>query len=98
VSERLAVEVEKLEWGFRLRVGGRLGEATVPVLAGVLNSLRREGADVEVDLEQVVFIDGAGLGLLLDAEADSELEGRRLAVTGVRESLLRGSVGAGPPQ
>jgi len=83
------VEVERFEWGFRLKVGGRLGAGTVPLLAGVLAGLRHEDVDVEVDLEAVEFIDGAGLGLLLDAEVDLELAGRRLAVVGVRESLRR---------
>jgi anti-anti-sigma factor len=89
VSERLAVEVERFEWGFRLKVAGRLGEGTVALLAGVLVSLRREDVDVEIDLQAVEFIDGAGLGVLLDAEVDSELAGRRLDVVGVQESLRR---------
>ena len=89
MGERLTVEFERFEWGFRLSVSGRLGEDTVPLLAGVLATLRREAADVEVDLEGIESIDGAGLTVLLDAEADSEREGRRLAVVGVRESLRR---------
>jgi anti-anti-sigma factor len=89
MSERLAVEVERFEWGFRLNVAGRLGEGTVALLTGVLDSLRREDVDVEVNLEGIEFIDGAGLDVLLDAEAHSELSGRRLAVVGVQESLRR---------
>jgi anti-anti-sigma factor len=87
-TERLVVAFERRsEGGVRLSVGGKLDEATVPLLEGVLNALRAEATPVVLDLAGVEHIDGRGLELLLAAEDEAHRHGLWVEVTGVRESL-----------
>jgi anti-anti-sigma factor len=87
-TERLAVEFERDDGGrVRLRVSGRLEEATAALLDGVLRSLRGDSAPVTVDLTDVDHIDSHGLGVLLEAEADARARRTSVEVVGVRESL-----------
>lgn len=87
-TERLAVEFERDDGGrVRLRVSGRLEQATAALLDGVLRSLRADPAPVTVDLTDVDHIDSHGLEVLLDAEADARARRVSVEVVGVRESL-----------
>jgi anti-anti-sigma factor len=87
-TERLVVEFERDDGGrVRLRVSGRLEEATAVMLDGVLRSLRNETNPVTVDLTDVDHIDSHGLGVLLEAEADARARRASVEVVGVRESL-----------
>jgi anti-anti-sigma factor len=87
-TERLAVEFERDDGGrVRLRVSGRLEQATAALLDGVLRSLRGERAPVTVDLTDVDHIDSHGLNVLLEAEADARARRASVEVVGVRESL-----------
>ena len=82
-TERLAVEFERDDGGrVRLRVSGRLEEATAALLDGVLRSLRGDPAPVTLDLT-----DSRGLEVLLEAEADARARRVSVEVVGVRESL-----------
>ena len=82
-SERLVVDFERrADGGVHLRVSGKLDEATVPPLDGILQALRAELTPVVMDLSGVEHIDGRGLQLLLQAEADASVE-----IIGVPESL-----------
>lgn len=87
-TERLAVEFERDDGGrVRLRVSGRLEEATAALLDGVLRSLRGDPAPVTLDLTDVDHIDSRGLEVLLEAEADARARRVSVEVVGVRESL-----------
>ena len=87
-TERLAVEFEREDGGrVRVRVIGRLDEATAALLDGVLRSLRDDPGPVTVDLAEVEHIDSYGLEVLLDAEANARVRGTSVEVVGVRESL-----------
>lgn len=87
-TERLAVEFERDDGGrVRLRVSGRLEQATAALLDGVLRSLRADPSPVTVDLTDVDHIDSHGLEVLLDAEADARARRVSVEVVGVRESL-----------
>jgi anti-anti-sigma factor len=90
VAERLALEMEQLDGGVVLRLTGRLDAATVPVLTGALRAVDegRHGA-VLLDLEHVTEIDGAGIGLLLEAESAALAGGRAFEVSGLQASLRR---------
>jgi anti-anti-sigma factor len=87
-TERLVVEFERrTEGGVMLRLSGKLERATAPVLDGVLRSLRGDVGNVVLDLTGVDHIDGRGLELLLEVEADARRTGASIEVTGIRESL-----------
>ena len=87
-TERLAVEFERDDGGrVRLRVSGRLEQATAALLDGVLRSLRGDRGPVTVDLTDVDHIDSHGLEVLLEAEADARARRASVEVVGVRESL-----------
>jgi anti-anti-sigma factor len=87
-AERLVVEFERRpDGGVLLRVSGKLEEATVPLLEGVLHALRSEATPVVLDLEGVDHIDGRGLDMLLAAELEARRNGSSVDVVGVRESL-----------
>jgi anti-anti-sigma factor len=87
-TERLAVEFEREDGGsVRLRVSGRLDQATAAVLDGILRALRAERARVTVDLTDVDHIDSHGLDVLLEAEAAARARRASVRVVGVAESL-----------
>jgi anti-anti-sigma factor len=88
-------------------VSGELDLCTAPHLAAALGSAQRTGADVIVDLENVAFMDCAGLRVLLEASANrgpaafSVTPGRRqvkrlFELTGAR--ALLDVVPAGTPE
>jgi anti-anti-sigma factor len=86
--ERLVVEFERgAAGGVRLSLRGKLDEATVPMLDGVLLALRAEPTRVVLDLAGVEHIDRRGLELLLSSEAEARRSGASVEVTGVPESL-----------
>jgi anti-sigma B factor antagonist len=60
-------------------VSGELDVGTAPHLAAELRQAQRSGLDIVVDLEQVEFIDCAGLHALVHASASAGLD--RLSVT-----------------
>ncbi len=64
-----------------LRVRGDLDLASAPVLAAKLEAARQTGSDVVVDLEQVEFMDCAGLHVLLDAVRGGSARQARIWVT-----------------
>lgn len=87
-AERLVVEFERRpDGGVRLRVSGKLEQATAPLLDGVLLALRSEATPVVLDLEGVDQIDARGLDMLLAAEIEARRSGSWVEVVGVRESL-----------
>jgi anti-anti-sigma factor len=88
-SERLALEFERRSGAAHLVMRGKLDAATCPLLEGVLSGLRLERTRVVLHLDDVSFIDSAGVQLLLGAEASARADGWELLVTGVSESLQR---------
>jgi anti-sigma B factor antagonist len=80
---------------------GDLDLATAPELEGWLGDLRRERADVILDLSQVGFMDSSGVRMLLDAQRaalrartglrvvrPTRPARRAIEVAGVAEALL----------
>ena len=63
-----------------LVLGGQLELATIGGLVGPLRDAVAGGTDVEIDLADVVFIDLAGLRVLLEAAALLDERGRNLTV------------------
>ena len=77
---------------------GELDLSSAPELAGWLDDLRRERADVIVDLRELTFVDSAGIAVLLRAQDDARRSRTRLRFTGgapaVRRALeLSGAAG-----
>ncbi|HWC86349.1 MAG TPA: STAS domain-containing protein, partial [Solirubrobacteraceae bacterium] len=71
-------------------LAGELDLAAAPALAHMLTELMRDGAaDVILDLSEVEFMDGAGLGLLVNAHDDGAKFGRRLAVVNCGRQVRR---------
>lgn len=64
-----------------LRLSGELDILTTPKLAGELDTIvRRATLDVVVDLRQAVFVDSAGLQLLLGTQRRLSQASRHLSV------------------
>jgi anti-anti-sigma factor len=95
-KERLALELERRSGAARLVMHGRLDMATCPLLQGVLEALRIERSPVVLDLEDVNYIDGAGVQLLLNTEAEALRDGWAMEVVGITESLRAAAGDAAP--
>jgi anti-anti-sigma factor len=65
----------------RLALRGELDLATAGVLADRLRGLRERHATVVLDLDELTFIDAAGLRVLLTAAADARNDGWAFTVT-----------------
>jgi anti-sigma B factor antagonist len=78
-----------------MRLSGELDIATVSRVDGALSDALANADSVVVDLRQLAFIDGAGLGALVSARARALTEGRRLSlVRGPRQfDALLGATG-----
>ena len=77
----LVIEIEKIPSGvtvIRLR-----GPVTMKDIFEFQESARSQaGGPILIDLEQVPYIDSAGLGALLGVMASCERDGRRFGITG----------------
>ncbi len=74
---------------------GELDLATAPELAGWLEDLRRECADVVLDLGDVTFVDSAGLRVLLEARVEARRTQTGLRVVNATHPVQRAVVAAG---
>jgi anti-sigma B factor antagonist len=74
----------------RITVGGELDAATAPCLRRVIVGFQQAAAgDITIRLDDVTYLDMAGLGALAHASAAQTDRGERLHVTGAGESLCR---------
>jgi anti-anti-sigma factor len=82
----------RLDRGEHIRVGVE-GELDLAVIGMVDREVERaEATDatlIELDLEKLEFMDAAGIGLLLELNARSEGNGRRLRITGAGSPQVR---------
>ena len=86
-SEPLIIDLLEGEKQGVLRLKGPL---TVTNLGLFENAIRRErSGTVIVDLTNVPYIDSAGLGGLLTAYISCQKAGRRVALTGVNDRVLK---------
>ena len=65
----------------RVRLRGELDLATADLLADRLRRLREHGAPVLLDVDELAFIDAAGIRVILSAAHDARNDGRAFAVT-----------------
>lgn len=65
----------------RVRLRGELDLATADVVADRLTGLRRRGADVVLDLDELEFIDAAGVRVVLTAAEHARGDGAAFTVT-----------------
>ena len=72
-----------------LIVAGEIDIATVPVLRERLSALAAAGDAVVADLDQVSFIDAAGLGVLARAAGQAAAQGTSLRVVCARRQTRR---------
>lgn len=73
-----------------IEVDGELDLGSSPQLEQALDYARREEpALVVIDLAKLRFTDMAGLRVLMEAQAQSDREGRRLALANVPEPVRR---------
>jgi anti-anti-sigma factor len=81
-GRQFEVTSERTSAGHRIRVSG---EMDLSVIDAVDREIRHaEEADSErivLDLDQLEFLDAAGIRMLLDADARSKGKGRRLQIT-----------------
>src|SRR5271169_2779203 len=72
-----------------IALGGRLDDATLPsVWSEVLNTARRSGrGSIDLDVSQVVYCDGAGLGLFAEVRRVAAQSGSRLTFRGFTPDL-----------
>jgi anti-sigma B factor antagonist len=73
----------------RLSVSGQLDLMAVSVFDEALGQVARDGELVELDLERVDFIDGSGLGMLMEAERRARLARHRLRIVAASRYVRR---------
>ena len=96
VGDLFAVEVAPPERGTtRVVPRGELDIATAPELEGWLDDLRRECADVTIDLGELAFVDSTGLRVLLRAAAEARRAKVGLRFTRPSRPLRRALEAAG---
>lgn len=74
---------------------GELDLATAPELEGWLEDLRRECADVVLDLGHVTFVDSSGLRVLLQARLEARRTQTGFRVVNATRPVRRAVVAAG---
>ena len=78
---KLDMDANRIGDVITVAVVGELDLLTAPKLAArIVGLLRRQPADVIVDLGQTAFIDSAGLAILLNVQRRVERKGKRLQV------------------
>jgi len=86
-SEPLVIDLLEGDKQGVLRLKGPLTVATLGLFE---NAIRREqSGTVILDLTHVPYIDSAGLGCLLAAYVSCQKSGRRVALTGVNDRVLK---------
>jgi anti-sigma B factor antagonist len=66
------------------------GPLTMENVSSFLNAVRREQAPtIIIDLSEVPYIDSSGLGSLVSAYTSCQKAGRRIALTGVNERVMK---------
>jgi len=78
MNERLTVEVRRERGFVVVAVTGEIDISTVSQLRESLFEQADNGSDVIVDLDQISFIDSAGLGALVGASRRAEASGGSL--------------------
>lgn len=79
----LTARIEKSNGVARLLLHGELDMWTAPLLAEPLTVLERDGADeVTLELQDLTFMDIAGLHAFMDAQHRAEMNGYRLHIVG----------------
>jgi anti-anti-sigma factor len=73
----------------RLRVRGQLDLLARGVFGEALTWAARLRRPVEVDLDRIDFIDGAGLSMLMEARCRALSAGRRLTIVGASRCVRR---------
>ncbi len=73
----------------RLSVQGQLDLTAERVFNEALTRAARFGRCVEIDLGEVDFIDGSGLGMLIDAERRARRSGRQLTIIAASRPVHR---------
>jgi anti-sigma B factor antagonist len=90
VQAYLSVSAREQGESIVIEVDGELDLGSSPQLEQALDYARREEpALVVVDLAKLRFTDMAGLRVLMEAQAQSDREGRRLALANVPEPVRR---------
>jgi anti-anti-sigma factor len=79
------------DWSCVVSVSGELDRATVPSLREVLQEPLNDDrvSRVVVDLTDVDFLDGGGLGLLLEASDAMRARARRFCIVCTNKHILR---------
>ena len=73
----------------RLSIQGQLDMASVGALDEALTRAARSGGLVEIDLGEVDFIDGSGLGVLMDAESRAQRASQELTIVAASRNVRR---------
>jgi anti-anti-sigma factor len=73
-----------------IRVVGEFDVATAACLATAITGFQRAGpGDITIDLDEVTFIDAAGIGAIATARTAQTARGDRLDVTGATVGVRR---------
>jgi anti-sigma B factor antagonist len=90
VNEELRVVVGAGERGVCVKVEGELDLVSARLLCDVLDAaVDSEGGDVDVDMSSTTFCNSAGLAVLLTAQRQLQLIGRRLRIVHASRSVQR---------
>ena len=90
----LSINVEKTPAGLLISVEGEVDVSNAPELRAVLDEALEQGSPdetdlIEVDLEQVPYIDSTGIGVLVGATHRASERGMRLVVARPQRNVAR---------
>lgn len=83
------IDTSTQQRGTRLAIRGALDLSTVDALDEALIRAARTGGRIEVDLGGIDFIDGSGLGLLMNAERRAREAGHELRIVAASRNVRR---------
>lgn len=86
----LSLQLESRDGVLRIDVGGELDVASAPVLAQAIAGGEQDGASaIVLDLQDLRFMDCAGLTVLVRASAYADESGHRLAMVGANRTVQK---------
>lgn len=85
----MAISVEEGEHGPHVLVAGDLDLSAGDALEAIVAPMLRSGAEVEVEMRRVAFVDSSGLGALLALSQLAEDEGSGFVLRDPSEAVVK---------
>ena len=85
IGQPFGVEAEEADGALRLRFSGELDYAAAAEARAALETACARGGRIEVDLDEITFLDSSGLRELVTARRAADRDGCSLVVVAVSE-------------